>query len=148
MIVFMKKNALLILWFVCSLSLAKASPSDSSQTGIIPDKTILDKLWTLRRMQPNDSVNYELDEDAFLLQFNSENNKINGKAPCNTFFGGYNSDYISNIQIMAVGNTRMYCEHMQYEEMYLSLLQKANTFMILKEKLVLLKGKQVLLIFE
>lgn len=49
---------------------------------------------------------------------------------------------------MAVGSTKMYCENMKYEELYLSLLQNADRFEIKEGKLSLYKGKRLLLVFE
>ncbi len=111
-------------------------------------KTALDKKWILRHMQESDTTSFQIDDDGVWIQFNSTENKLNGKAPCNSYFGGFNSDYVSTFQAMAVGSTRMYCENMKFEDLYFTLLQNADRFEIKNGKLILYKGKRLLLIFE
>lgn len=111
-------------------------------------KTVLDKKWILRIMKDSDTSSYDIEDDAVWIQFNSTDNKLNGNAPCNNFFGAFTSDYVSSIQAMAVGSTRMYCDNMKFEDMFFTLLQNADRFAIEKNKLVLYKGKRLLLVFE
>ncbi len=112
-------------------------------------KTPLDKKWVLRKMQESDTTSFVIDDGGVWIQFNSTENKLNGKAPCNSYFGGFNSDLVSSFQAMAVASTRMYCEaNMKYEELYFTLLQNADRFEIKEGKLILYKGKRLLLIFE
>lgn len=112
-------------------------------------KTPLDKKWVLLKMQESDTSSYIIDDGGVWIQFNSTENKLNGKAPCNSYFGGFNTDMVSSFQAMAVAGTRMYCEAaMKYEELYFTLLQNADRFEIKEGKLILYKGKRLLLIFE
>ena len=119
-------------------------------TSVLVDtpKTVLDKKWVLRHMKESDTTSFDIEDNGVWIQFNSVDNKLNGKAPCNSYFGGFNSDYISTIQTMAVGSTRMYCENMKFEDLYFMLLQNAERFEIKNGKLFLYKGKRLLLIFE
>lgn len=112
-------------------------------------KTPLDKKWVLLKMQESDTTSFVIDDNSVWIQFNSTENKLNGKAPCNSYFGGFNTDLVSSFQAMAVASTRMYCEaNMKYEELYFTLLQNADRFEIKEGKLILYKGKRLLLIFE
>ncbi len=111
-------------------------------------KTVLDNKWYLKKIQETDTSSFIIDDNALWLEFNSTTNKITGKAPCNTFFGGFSSNFVTTLQVMAVGSTKMYCENMKYEELYLSLLQNADRFEIKDRKLSLYKGKRLLLVFE
>jgi len=134
---------LLIVLFSLSGWLAANPPATEKV-----DSTVLDKRWLLRKMMENDSMRYDIDENSLWIEFKHTENKLFGQAPCNTFFGAFNTDYLSPIQLMAVGNTRTYCEQMRYETLYLSLLQQVDHFLIRHEKLILMKGQKVLLVFE
>lgn len=123
---------------------AKKTPAPASEQ----PKIVLDNKWYLKKIQETDTSSFIIDDNALWLEFNSTTNKINGKAPCNTFFGGFSSDLVATLQVMAVGSTKMYCENMKYEELYLSLLQNADRFEIKEGKLSLYKGKRLLLVFE
>ena len=112
-------------------------------------KTALDRKWTLRKMKDTDTSSLLIEDNGVYIQFNSSENKVTGKAPCNTFFGGLQSDYISTIQLVAVANSRMYCENnMKFEDLFFTLLQNAQRFEIKDNQLSLYKGDRLLLVFE
>lgn len=111
-------------------------------------KTILDKKWTLRKMKDTDSTSFVVDDNAVYMEINSSENRISGKAPCNNFFGGFKSDFISSFQTSAIANTKMYCSNMKMEDLFFSLLQNAERFEIKEGKLSLYKGERLLLVFE
>ena len=112
-------------------------------------KSILDKKWVLRKMKDTDSSTTLIEDDGVYMDLKSNENKLTGKAPCNTFFGGLNTDNISTFQVVAVANTRMYCENnMKFEELFFTLLQNAERFELVGGKLSLYKGNRLLLVFE
>lgn len=111
-------------------------------------KTILDKKWILRKMKDTDTSSYEIADNAVYMEIKSEDSRISGKAPCNNYFGGFKSDFISSFQTSAIANTRMYCNNMKMEDLYFTLLQNAERFEIKEGKLYLYKGDRLLLVFE
>lgn len=118
-------------------------------TLVVEPKKPLDKKWVLRKMQESDTTSFEIEDNSVWIQLNSTENKLNGKAPCNSYFGGFNTDMVSSFQAVAVAGSRMYCENnMKYEDLYFTLLQNADRFEIKQGKLILYKGKRLLLIFE
>lgn len=62
--------------------------------------------------------------------------KLNGKAPCNSYFSEYSTTG-ANISLGDLGVTKMMCDEMEQEITYLSLLSKAQTFTVGKDKLEL-----------
>ena len=116
---------------------------------LIPDqpKTPLDKKWYLRKMKESDTTSFEIDDNGVFLEIRSAENKVNGKAPCNTYFGGLNTDFISSFQVITF-STRMYCENMKLEDLYLNNLQSANRYELKEGKLILYKDDKLLLVFN
>lgn len=111
-------------------------------------KTVLDKKWFLRKMKDSDTTSFDITDNAVYVEFNSGESRIAGKAPCNSYFGNFKSDFISTFQTSAIASTKMYCDNMKFEDIYFSLLQNADTFEIKDGKLILSKGKRLLLVFE
>ena len=118
----------------------------SKQTGDL--KQELNKKWVLKTMQGAEGVVSGLNGDVW-MQINTVENKINGKAPCNSYFGGLSSDYASTFKVENVGSTKMYCESvMKNEDAFFAHLNKVDAFKIEKGKLLLLTGDEVVLTFE
>lgn len=111
-------------------------------------KMPLDKKWILRVMKDTDTSSYDIEDNAVWIEFSSADNKLQGKAPCNNYFGNYTTDSISTFQAVAVGSTRMYCNNMKFEELFFSLLQNATNYKIENNRLSLYKGERLLLVFE
>ncbi len=118
-------------------------------TTISYPKSILDKKWILRKMKDTDSTLILIEDDGIFIDLKSNENKLTGKAPCNTFFGSLNTDNISTFQVVAVANTRMYCENnMNFENLFFTLLQNSERFESVGGKISLYKGNRLLLVFE
>lgn len=127
----------------------KINISDSvSKKNTVQNKTPLDKKWILRVMKDTDTSSFDIEDNAVWIIFNSIDNKLQGKAPCNNFFGAYTSDYISTFQALPIGSSRMYCNNMKFEELFFSLLQNATTYKIENNQLSLYKNDRLLLVFE
>lgn len=113
------------------------------------NKSKLDRKWILRKMKDTDSTITLIEDDGVYMDLKSYENKLTGKAPCNTFFGGLKTDNISTFQVMAVANSRMYCENnMKFEDLFFTLLQNAERFELVGDVLSLYKGNRLLLVFE
>ncbi len=110
-------------------------------------KTPLDKKWFLRKMKDSDTSSYEIEDNAVYIEINSAERKLNGKAPCNNFFGGFKSEDTS-FQTSAIASTKMYCNNMRMEDLFLTLLQNADRYEIKNNRLILYKGDRLLLEFE
>jgi heat shock protein HslJ len=125
----------------------------SSDTSTIPagwqqGRSALDKKWYLRKMKDTDTSSYSVVDNGVWLEFVTAENKFTGKGPCNTYYGGFKSDLISTFQASAITNTKIYCANIPLEQIYFTLLQNADNFVIKDGKLTLSKGDRLLLVFE
>ena len=100
----MKPYLLIILGFLFLAACTAVRPAaDLEKLG--------DTIWTLTAI---DQKPVNLDGRAF-LNFDEKENKISGKALCNSFFAEY--EMIGHkITFSSIGSTKMYCEGMMDEE--------------------------------
>ncbi len=74
--------------------------------------------------------------------------RIQGFAGCNQFFGKMKAS-AQSIQFSGIGSTKMFCTgKMEMESQLLSNLAKADTYLIKNLQLILLKGKQQLMVLR
>ncbi len=118
------------------------------QEASMPPKTTLDRQWFLRKMNDSDTTSFDVTDNVVWIQFNSAENKLNGNAPCNTYFGEFKSDLISSFSSSVIVNTKKYCSNIKFENIFFSLLQNADRFEIRNGRLTLFKGDRLLLVFE
>jgi heat shock protein HslJ len=69
------------------------------------------------------------------IVFQPKDNKVNGNAGCNNFFGNYQING-EQITISNVGATKMACQNMQLETSFFQLLQTPLTFSISENDLI------------
>lgn len=133
----------------------KVISKERIHAGTKPEKTvadaplsILDKKWYLRKMRDSDTSSLEIDDDTVWIEFNTMENRLKGKAPCNTYFGGFKTDLISAFQASAIASTKMYCSNMSFEDLYFSNLQNADRYEIKDGRLLLYFKDKIFLGFE
>jgi len=107
-----------------------------------------DKKWYLKKMKPNDTTAYEIIDRSVWIDVNYVEKRLSGKAPCNTFMGGFTSDLKTTFVSDRLVSTQMYCDNMNLETMFLSLLQNADSYKQTPTTLDLYKGDLLLLSFE
>ncbi len=108
----------------------------------------LDKKWILRKMKESDTSSFAIDDDGVWLRLNYGENKYEGQAPCNSFFGGFKTDLISSFKASSPASTKMYCDNMPLENLFFKLLEAANSYELKDNKLSLLKDGKLLMLFE
>ncbi|WP_409966592.1 hypothetical protein PIECOFPK_00864 [Mycovorax composti] len=147
----MKKNVFHIAILLLALTAFHcSSPSRSTTSGkteiitetIIPNtatKSFQKELagtWNVLSMRRQAKAKQET-LSGVSLTFNEQDNKFNGKAPCNSIFGTVQLNGYS-IRFQEVGATRMACDKMEQETAYLELLQnRISSFSIEGSKLYL-----------
>ncbi|MBP7173830.1 MAG: META domain-containing protein [Cloacibacterium sp.] len=78
-----------------------------------------------------------------------EKERVSGNASCNNYFGQYTLDpNTGSFSVTNVGVTRMACEKMAVETHYLSMLEKANKYVLKENVLELYKDNLLLLRFR
>ncbi|HQV77222.1 MAG TPA: META domain-containing protein [Chitinophagales bacterium] len=111
-------------------------------------KATLNKGWKLMEMRDGANSIKDFSRDV-TLQLNTRENGLNGRGPCNSYFGSFTSDYVSTFKATNVGSTKMYCEEsMKNEDLFFAHLDQTTAFKIINGKLNLYKGDQLLMVFE
>ena len=84
--------------------------------------------------------------EPLTITFDSNENRMNGFAGCNRFFGSYKTKG-NTISFSQVGITKMLCqdEANQIEQRFLEILNSANSFQLTDNGLILLNREETLL---
>lgn len=88
--------------------------------------------WTLSTAKLSDEA-VKLSTDSEINLVFSEGN-LNGTAPCNSYFAEYTTKG-STISLSELGATKRFCDEMEQENAYLSLLSKSQTYSVNGDKL-------------
>lgn len=101
--------------------------------------------WKLTALSSIPNGLPKLSKDVFLQM---DTGRIKGFAGCNSYFGGYTT-HESTIAFAGIGSTKMFCETgMDTESKLLQALNATDHYRITGTKLELLKGQDVLAVFE
>jgi heat shock protein HslJ len=73
--------------------------------------------------------------------------KLTGKALCNSYFASYSTN-VATISLSEVGVTERFCDEMEQENAYLSLLSKAQTYSVRGDKLEINSANGQLIFFR
>ena len=82
------------------------------------------------------------DEEVY-IKFNEKTGTVSGFAGVNTFSGPYRVSGPTGIKVGPLATTRMYGPAMDYETMFLSVLNRADTILIIREMLFLYEGTEI-----
>jgi len=80
---------------------------------------------------------------------NIDGTKVNGNAGCNSYFGTLSTDAASGtFTASQLGSTKMACENMSVEQNFMSMMQKANKYVVSGTTLELYQDNLLLLKFN
>ena len=106
-----------------------------------------DKDWVLESLGEKGNPQAVLEGTRVTARFDSDKNRIQGSAGCNSYFGDYEVDG-NEISFSAIGNTEMYCMDpegvMDQENEYLTILRDSESFEVTDGKLEITAGDQIL----
>ena len=147
----MKKK---IIWLVAScfimvaLVLVSCAPAEE-KAEVVPEEeevTFEGKTWVLESYGEPDDLNTVLEDTEITIEFISAEEKMEGSAGCNAYFGGYEVDEEKLTIRPPIGSTVMACPEpvMNQEREYLSILQVAESFQLQDGKLQINCGAQIL----
>ncbi|HTM67077.1 MAG TPA: META domain-containing protein [Flavipsychrobacter sp.] len=125
-----------ILLCLCLL-FAACSDSRKATTGSGPadTNTLIDKKWVLQTIAADTIA---LAKNPFII-FTADN-KVNGFAGCNLFFGAY-SQQDNKLKISDLGSTKMACKDDYVEPKFMQFLGEVDHFAISGDRLILYKGE-------
>ena len=118
-----------------------SSTKSGNTIGVLTDTN-----WQLSTIygKPADSTNYN---SGLPVAYFSTDNKISGNGGCNRYSGSYNLNEENGINISQMVSTKMFCPGTG-ENDYLKALESADNAVVEKDKLILLKGIDEVLIFK
>lgn len=110
--------------------------------------SLTDTYWKLTQMMGKAITGDESSKEVF-MKINGKENKVNGNAGCNNFFGTYEINNNYRIRFSKMGSTMMACPKMTLERDFLQLLEKADSYIIKDNKLQLIRARMApLAVFE
>lgn len=102
--------------------------------------------WIAESLNGKELKLKEKGSEVFMV-FNAEEKRVNGKAGCNHFFGGYTEDGQS-LSFSEMGATRMACPDMDIEVTFFKVLEDTKSFVIKNNKLSLKNDGEVIAVFK
>ena len=131
----------LILIFLVAAEFMACSPSLS------PDASWVNRRWVLTEMRGVPVQLSGTNRDAY-ISFFPEEKRISGNGGCNRVTGNYTLDKKSEIRFTEVASTKMSCPDINFENAFLSTLDKVDRYEVNGNVMLLKDGNEVLLIFE
>ena len=111
-----------------------------------PDRTWANTRWVLIEMKGVPVQLSNTRRDAY-ISFNADEKRFNGNGGCNQVSGNYSIDK-NKIDFTEVISTKMSCDDIGFEQVFLATLDKVNRFEEKDIRLMLKNDKDVILMFE
>lgn len=103
--------------------------------------------WKLAKMEGIPATAIAQDAENFTLMLVPEKMSVNGKTNCNRFFGQYKVSG-EEVEFENLGMTRMACPDMQYENLFVKMLDETDRYTIKGSTLKLYDDKKEIAAFE
>lgn len=118
-------------------SVNKPNAEQSVSNKTLDSAALVEKYWKLLEVDGSAVVFTDdwVREPYMILKANE--NKINGSSGCNSFFGTYTLIGTDHIKFTDVGSTKMACRDMEIEQKFFKALEKANSYMVNGDTLLL-----------
>ena len=91
------------------------------------DASLLGTKWVLESMNGREIKLKEPTSEVFMTL---QDDKVNGKAGCNNFFGGYTLGEGGSLNFGAMGATKMACPDMDIEVYFFTMLDSTRNYAI------------------
>ena len=105
------------------------------------------QMWKLSNMEGISAEAVEANADFFTLSFNAEEQAVNGRTNCNTFFGKF-VDESGKLSFDEMGMTRMACPNMELEDAFMQMLASVDAYKVENAELSLLSKGAVVATFH
>lgn len=102
--------------------------------------------WKLASMSGIPAEAITAEADSFTLEFNAADTVVFGRTNCNRFFGHFEKQG-QQLEMENMGMTRMACPDMQYEDMFVKMLDQTDRFEIRGSELRLFDDSRELAVF-
>lgn len=131
---FFAAAALLLAMTACGGSQNKALPLEGTT-------------WKLTKMESIPAKNIDAEADFFTLQLSPADTMVAGRTNCNRFFGKYKLKG-QQLEFENLGMTRMACADMQYEDLFVKMLDDVDRYEIKGSELKFYDDKKVIAEFR
>ena len=119
------------------------SAADSNQK---PDSELKNTRWRLVELN-GDEIRLPEGTSDIHMTLRLDENKVNGFAGCNTFFGTYEATE-NSLRFSKVGATRMACPQLDLESAFLKAIDSVQEYKIQGDELTLFSGGQPVAVFK
>lgn len=111
------------------------------------DSSLTNTRWVLRILKDKKIFIPEAGKEIY-MQFQKKENKLDGNAGCNNFFGSYTVNN-GEIKLGPLARTRMFCElQMEIEENFIKALEQTNRYEVKDNYLYLFDKRRLLARFQ
>lgn len=140
-------------YFVKENSLVQLDLQGNFISGDLSDKYVLQKVtalpiykitdvtWRLVEIQGRTVSRLDKNKKPIQLRLNSKENRVNGFAGCNNFWGSFNLQNGNRISFSKMASTLMACPDLQLETELYRVLEKVDNYTIKNNSLYLNKAK-------
>lgn len=135
-----------ILSLLTTVVLITFLQSCNSTKAVSSSDILTETNWELTSIngKPADAANYN---SGLPVAYFSTDNKISGNGGCNRYNGSYNINEEGGINISQMASTKMFCPG-DGESEFMKALETVDGATIDKDKLILLKGIEEILVFK
>lgn len=102
--------------------------------------------WVLQTLNGKEVKLTDQNSEIF-IQFNEVEQRVNGRAGCNRFFGNYEMEG-RKLKFSPMGATRMACPDLQIETAFFQMLDEVDALTIKDNKLTFESKKKVVAVFR
>lgn len=103
--------------------------------------------WKLASMAGIPSTAIGAEADNFTLEFNAADTLVAGRTNCNRFFGKYELTG-RKLEFENLGMTRMACPEMEYEDLFVKMLDEVDSYRIEGSELTFFDDDKTLAVFK
>lgn len=111
------------------------------------NKPLEGTMWKLAQMDAIPDAAISAEADNFTLVFNAADTMVAGRTNCNRFFGKYEVKG-GELDFENLGMTRMACPDMQYEDLFVKMLDETDGFRVVGDVLTFYDDGKELAIFR
>ena len=109
----------------------------------IPPLPLIKTSWQLLEMDGQTREMLGADSTAFTFELVDSVNLVTGRGACNRFFGEYSHNLLDSLSFRIQGRTQMFCPNLEYEDLFIGMLDSVRTYRIKADTLYLYDGNNM-----
>jgi len=136
----MKRQVSLLLFTVLAIVFTNCTVPKHTNTSaehIASQKSLQGTYWKLSKLLGNEIAVQDTSSGKQAFIIFSKDGRAAGSGGCNSFAGTYSTSDSSIIRFGPLISTKMFCEAVKYENLFLDILSKTDNFLIENDTLYL-----------